>query len=113
MILTASRWLRRLASPGLATPAFLAKPYVDERGPDGVTILAPHEQYTHADHPGVTITWEKRSLQAFADRPIDAMAQEYDLMVIDHPHVGEAARERAVLPPLDIHLDRAAGPRSV
>jgi arylsulfatase A-like enzyme len=41
-------------SPGLATPAFLAKPYVDDRGPDGVTILAPHEQYTHADHPGVT-----------------------------------------------------------
>jgi uncharacterized sulfatase len=42
------------ASPGLATPAFLAKPYVDDRAPDGVTILAPHEQYTHADHPGVT-----------------------------------------------------------
>jgi arylsulfatase A-like enzyme len=42
------------ASPGLATPAFLARPYVDDRAPDGVTILAPYEQYTHADHPGVT-----------------------------------------------------------
>lgn len=43
-------------------------------------------------HPGVTIQWEKRSLQAFADRPIAEMADRYDLMVIDHPHVGEAAR---------------------
>jgi multiple sugar transport system substrate-binding protein len=46
-----------------------------------------------AAHPGVTITWEKRSLQAFADRPISEMAETYDLMVIDHPHVGEVARQ--------------------
>ncbi|MDJ1006589.1 MAG: ABC transporter substrate-binding protein [Paracoccaceae bacterium] len=43
-------------------------------------------------HPGVSITWEKRSLQAFADRPIQEMADAYDLMVIDHPHVGEVSR---------------------
>ncbi len=43
-------------------------------------------------HPGVSITWEKRSLQAFADRPIEEMADAYDLMVIDHPHVGEVSR---------------------
>ena len=43
-------------------------------------------------HPGVSISWKKRSLQAFADRPIEDMAGEYDLMVIDHPHVGEVAR---------------------
>lgn len=48
-------------------------------------------------HPGVTITWEKRSLQAFADRPIAAMAGAYDLMVIDHPHVGEVARQGSLL----------------
>ena len=42
-------------------------------------------------HPGVKIIWEKRSLQAFADRPIEDMAAEYDLMVIDHPHVGQVA----------------------
>lgn len=43
------------------------------------------------EHPEVSITWEKRSLQAFADRPIAEMADRYDLMVIDHPHVGEVA----------------------
>jgi multiple sugar transport system substrate-binding protein len=50
-----------------------------------------------AAHPGVTITWEKRSLQAFADRPIGEMAGTYDLMVIDHPHVGEVARTGQLL----------------
>ncbi|WP_036049784.1 type 2 periplasmic-binding domain-containing protein [Sedimentitalea nanhaiensis] len=43
------------------------------------------------DHPSVEIIWDRRSLQAFADRPIGEMAAEYDLMVIDHPHVGEVA----------------------
>ncbi len=51
-----------------------------------------------AAHPGVEITWEKRSLQAFADRPISEMAETYDLMVIDHPHVGEVAKQGNLLP---------------
>jgi multiple sugar transport system substrate-binding protein len=42
-------------------------------------------------NPGVEITWGKRSLQAFADRPIAEMANRFDMMVIDHPHVGEVA----------------------
>lgn len=48
-------------------------------------------------HPGVRITWEKRSLQAFADQPLGAMSEAYDLMVIDHPHVGDAAFEGGLL----------------
>lgn len=45
------------------------------------------------NNPNFNIVWEKRPLQAFADRPIENMAYEYDLMVIDHPHVGEASRK--------------------
>ena len=48
-------------------------------------------------NPEVEITWEKRSLQAFADRPIEEMATTYDLMVIDHPHVGEVAKNGLLL----------------
>ncbi len=58
------------------------------RGFDPMVVTA--ELYAEA-HPGVSIVWEKRDLQAFADRPLEAMAESYDLMVIDHPHVGEAA----------------------
>ncbi|NRA86054.1 MAG: extracellular solute-binding protein [Rhizobiales bacterium] len=43
-------------------------------------------------HPNSNINWQKRSLQAFADEPLDAMAREFDLIVIDHPHLGEAAK---------------------
>lgn len=53
-------------------------------------MLATSAEFAKA-HPGVEILWEKRSLQAFADRPIAEMARSYDLMVIDHPHVGEVA----------------------
>lgn len=60
-------------------------------------MLATSRAYAQR-HPGVSITWEKRSLQAFADRPIEQMAGTYDLMVIDHPHVGEIARNGLLLP---------------
>jgi multiple sugar transport system substrate-binding protein len=52
-------------------------------------------------HPEARIVWEKRSLQAFGDNPIGKLAEEFDLLVIDHPSVGEAAD---FLLPLDEHL---------
>lgn len=60
-------------------------------------LVATSEQFAEA-HEGVRIVWEKRSLQAFADRPLEAMAADYDLMVIDHPHAGAAARSGLLLP---------------
>jgi multiple sugar transport system substrate-binding protein len=60
-------------------------------------MVATSNAYAAA-HPGVRITWEKRSLQAFADRPISEMAETYDLLVIDHPHVGEVAKQGNLLP---------------
>ncbi|RVT81853.1 extracellular solute-binding protein [Rhodobacteraceae bacterium CCMM004] len=59
------------------------------RGLDPMVATAAHFAERH---PGVEITWDARSLQAFADRPIGEMAADYDLMVIDHPHVGEVAQ---------------------
>jgi len=49
-------------------------------------------------NPGVEILWEKRSLQAFADQPIGRLAETYDLLVLDHPWAGFAARTGAILP---------------
>lgn len=39
--------------------------WVDPRGPDGVTILAPYEQYQPTDHPGLTSGVEARPMQLF------------------------------------------------
>lgn len=49
-------------------------------------------------HPNVNITWEKRSLQQFADLSIQQLAERYDLLVIDHPWAGFAAKTHSILP---------------
>jgi multiple sugar transport system substrate-binding protein len=51
----------------------------------------------------VSIAWHKRSLQAFADAPLADLATRFDLLVIDHPSIGEAAHQELLLP-LDQHL---------
>lgn len=47
---------------------------------------------------GVAIEWEKRSLQDFESFPVEELAAAYDLIVIDHPHVGQITREDCLLP---------------
>ena len=54
-------------------------------------------------YPNVEIEWDKRSLQAFADRPLDVIAEEYDFMVIDHPHIGEASLKGSIISLSDEH----------
>jgi len=51
-------------------------------------------------HPEIAIRWEKRSLQQFADAPVEKLADTFDLLVIDHPFTGYAA-EHDVLVPLE------------
>ncbi len=57
-------------------------------------------------HPGIEIVWEKRSLKAFEEFPVEKLAADYDLMVIDHPFAGYAAAHGPLLP-LDEHLPAA------
>ena len=54
-------------------------------------MIATSEFFSKKHNNKIQIKWDKRSLQAFADRPIDLMVDEYDLMVIDYPHVGEVS----------------------
>ena len=49
-------------------------------------------------HPDVSIVWEKRSLQAFADASLADLAAAYDLIIMDHPHTALAATEGLLLP---------------
>lgn len=50
---------------------------------------------------GVLIEWDKRSLQDFESFPVEELARAYDLIVIDHPHVGQITGE-GCLAPLDV-----------
>ena len=55
--------------------------------------------------PGVSIEWTTRSLSGFGEDPLIELAASYDLLVIDHPFVGDAAASTAFHP-----LDRLAEP---
>ncbi len=57
--------------------------------------------------PEVRVTWTARSLQAFADQPVDELARRFDLLYIDHPALGRAVA-RGCLVALDERLDPAA-----
>ncbi|AOF94204.1 ABC transporter substrate-binding protein [Sinorhizobium sp. RAC02] len=50
---------------------------------------------------GVVVEWDKRSLQDFESFPVEELARRYDLIVIDHPHVGQITAENC-LAPLDV-----------
>lgn len=62
-------------------------------------------QFT-ALHPEIQIRWEQRSLKAFEDFPVEKLAADYDLIVLDHPWIPQVA-PRGVLLPLDEHLPAA------
>lgn len=67
----------------------------DPRGYDPLVAAA---QAYKAQHPDVTISWDKRSLQGFESTPVDELAARYDFIVVDHPHVGAVVAEDCLLP---------------
>lgn len=68
-----------------------------------VPVVATAQRFEEL-YPDIRITWEKRSLQAFADASMQALTKDYDLIVMDHPHTALCARDRLILP-LDTLLD--------
>jgi multiple sugar transport system substrate-binding protein len=60
-------------------------------------MVATSQRFSELN-PGIEISWEKRSLQEFADASIDDLAKRFDLMVIDHPWTGFGAQTNAILP---------------
>lgn len=68
-----------------------------------VPMVATAQRFSELN-AGVEIRWEKRSLQEFADWPIEKLAEVYDLLVIDHPFSGYAAGHDVLLP-LDGYLE--------
>jgi multiple sugar transport system substrate-binding protein len=71
----------------------------------GITPLQALSQRYSELHSGIEIKWKKRTLQEFADYPIEKLTEAYDLLIIDHPWVGCAAATNCVLP-LDQYLPK-------
>jgi multiple sugar transport system substrate-binding protein len=77
---------------------------------DHPRCLAPMRACAAAwlERTGVEVVWAARSLAAFGDEPLDSLAREYDLLVIDHPMCGAAAETGSLLP-----LDGLLAPREL
>ncbi|MEQ8472853.1 MAG: extracellular solute-binding protein [Marinoscillum sp.] len=71
----------------------------------GLVPLQAYAQRFNEKYPEVSVIWKKRTLQEFADFPIEKLVEHYDLLIIDHPWVGCADAIRCVLP-LDKYLSK-------
>ena len=67
-------------------------------------LLAANDVYRDVA-PDVRVEWTTRSLSGFGEDPLIELAASYDLLVIDHPFVGDAAASTAFHP-----LDTLADP---
>jgi multiple sugar transport system substrate-binding protein len=68
-------------------------------------LIATAHQFSEC-HPEVTIEWTTRSLQEFGEASVEFFAEQYDLVVIDHPFMGQVARAACFLA-LDEHFTPA------
>lgn len=73
------------------------------RGFDALVAAARRPELTESD---LAIDWDKQPLEGFESHPIADLCARYDLVVLDHPHVGEAL-EGDCLQPLEEVFDEA------
>lgn len=72
----------------------------------GITPWRAAAQVWEDRHPDVRVLWDVRSLWEFGEGSIDELFGRYDMVVLDHPFVGEAV-ERGYLRALDTVVDPA------
>ncbi|MFY0628479.1 MAG: carbohydrate ABC transporter substrate-binding protein [Reichenbachiella sp.] len=58
--------------------------------PRGFDSIVAATSLFEQSYPDIRITWCKRTLKEFGDQPLDQFINENDLLMIDHPFVGEA-----------------------
>jgi len=45
----------------------------------------------------IAIDWDKQPLDGFESHPIEDLCSRYDLVVLDHPHIGEAVARKCLV----------------
>ncbi|MGQ0485399.1 MAG: ABC transporter substrate-binding protein [Hyphomicrobiales bacterium] len=48
-------------------------------------------------HPGIDIAWTPRPLAGFEFQSVEELSRSYDLIILDHPFMGDAARKGYIL----------------
>ena len=63
-------------------------------------LIAASELYFK--EKGIQVDWQKRSLTNFGDQSLEALSKQFDLIIMDHPHVGVAEASQCLLPLNDL-----------
>ncbi|WP_142846295.1 extracellular solute-binding protein [Telmatospirillum sp. J64-1] len=66
--------------------------------PRGRNALMAAARRPELAESGLEITWDTQPLEGFESHPIADLCARYDLVVLDHPHVGEAVAAGCLLP---------------
>ena len=87
-----ARWKLHLIPAKENVPRPSATKWIDPRGPDGVTILAPYEQATPADYPGVSTGDGPVAMMLF---DLEHDPAEQHNVAADHPEIVVRLRQAA------------------
>ena len=71
--------------------------------PRGYDALAETARRVNEARLEPLIRWNKQPLEGFESAPIADLAAANDLLVMDHPHIGEAVAENCFLPLEDLY----------
>ena len=71
--------------------------------PRGVNALRAAAEQADTLGVPVSLTWDAQPLEGFESAPIGELAERYEVLVMDHPHLGDAITQGA-LQPLDAVL---------
>ena len=63
-------------------------------------LIASSELYFK--EKGIQVEWQKRSLTNFGDQSLEALSKQFDLIIMDHPHVGVAEASQCLMPLNDL-----------
>ncbi len=66
--------------------------------PRGYDALAEMARRVNAGRTEPLLRWDKQPLEGFESAPITDLTARYDLVVLDHPHIGEAVEEECLIP---------------
>ena len=78
--------------------------------PRGFDPLVAVDEAAAHEGLGISVVWDRRSLQDFEHYPLEDLAKRYDLIVMDHPHVGDAIASGAIIPIEDLLDANAMAP---
>jgi len=75
-------------------------------------LIAAQEVFRQR-HPDIDITWYSRPLSGFEFTPVEVLAKTYDLIILDHPFMGQVEQSGCLMPlgtSLELHDGDFVGP---